>query len=316
MDFEEIGQNVSSLFKNKWFVVAAVGVGLLGLLTWNRNKNKQAEAEEEKTEDMAVLGYTGFGLGGMSEEDYYAEMLEEAQEAYDESVEQLTDEFNTALTDQQNKFDSDLANAQAEYNKALEDAEASFQSELDKLLAQIEDMANQPSSSGSSGSKGSSSKNEQYLLEAELQADLAQMKANSELWWNVDSQGVKDSLHAENMAIADKWGFDYDSASGNYLSDGQVVYYTSKQVGSMINAATQPKTTTTTKTVDTGSLTKTSGSGSKSSTVSYDANVDYQDLINKAKASGASQSAIDQLNAQRQAKINALYGGVDPNTKK
>lgn len=311
MDFEEISENVSGLFKNKWFVIAAVGVGLVALVVWNNNKNRQSEESSE--ENMAVLGYTGFG-SGMSDADYYSDMLAQAQDEYNESVDQLTSDFNNALADQQNKFDSDLANAQAEYNKALEDAEASFNSELEKLMDQIEDMMG-ASSSGSSGSKGSStSLNDQYLLEAQMQADLAQMKANSELWWNVDSQAVKDSLHQENLAIADKYGWTYDKDSGNYLSGGQVVYYTSKQIGSMINSATQPTTTTTTKTVDTGSLTKTNTK--TTSTVSYDANTDYAALIQQAKASGASQSTIDQLNAQRQAKINDLYGGVDPGTKK
>ena len=44
----------------------------------------------------------------------------------------------------------------------------------------------------------------------------------------------------------------------------------------------------------------------------YDTNKDYSVEIEKAKASGASQSTINQLITERQNKIDAVYGGVEP----
>lgn len=45
----------------------------------------------------------------------------------------------------------------------------------------------------------------------------------------------------------------------------------------------------------------------------YDPNKDYSQAIKDAQASGASQSTIDQLYQERQNKIDAVYGGKEPN---
>lgn len=135
---------------------------------------------------------------------------------------------------------------------------------------------------------------DQWKKQQEYQADLAQMKANSELYnaLGSDQQSTKDALHRENMQIANKYGFNYDSGTGNYFTNtGSVVYLTAQQQAK----ATTGKTTSSVK-----------------QTVDFDPNVDYQARINQAVASGASQSTINQLQAQRQAKIKSVYGGVDP----
>lgn len=79
----------------------------------------------------------------------------------------------------------------------------------------------------------------------------------------------------------------------------------------------------TTSTVSSGGKTSsggTSGSSSGSSSGSkgsssagyYDPKKDYSLEIKKAQDAGASQSYIDQLRQERQNKIDAKYGGVDP----
>ena len=79
----------------------------------------------------------------------------------------------------------------------------------------------------------------------------------------------------------------------------------------------------TTSTVSSGGKTSSGGtsgssagssSGSKgsSSVGYYNPNLDYSLEIKKAHDAGASQSYIDQLRQERQNKIDAKYGGVDP----
>ena len=54
------------------------------------------------------------------------------------------------------------------------------------------------------------------------------------------------------------------------------------------------------------------GSKGSSSAGYYDPKKDYSLEIKKAQDAGASQSYIDQLRQERQNKIDAKYGGVDP----
>ena len=64
-----------------------------------------------------------------------------------------------------------------------------------------------------------------------------------------------------------------------------------------------------------GSSNKTSTGGSSNKSNSpgyYNPNLDYSLAIKNAQSSGASQSYINQLQQERQNKINAQYGGVDP----
>ena len=62
-----------------------------------------------------------------------------------------------------------------------------------------------------------------------------------------------------------------------------------------------------------GVYTKVDANGNKMHYVGYDKNVDYNLAIKQAKESGAGEGVIKQLETERQNKINAMYGGVDPN---
>lgn len=61
-----------------------------------------------------------------------------------------------------------------------------------------------------------------------------------------------------------------------------------------------------------GIYTKVDANGNEMHYVGYDKNVDYKLAIKQAKESGAGEGVIKQLETERQNKINAMYGGVDP----
>lgn len=101
-------------------------------------------------------------------------------------------------------------------------------------------------------------------------AVVEEMRENSALWNATSSVQEREELNKQNQQLAKYIGATYDSGSGTwYASDGSKLY-------------DAPKSTTV---------------------ISYDKNVDYAAAIKQAKANGASQSVIDQLTAQRNAKI-------------
>lgn len=122
---------------------------------------------------------------------------------------------------------------------------------------------------------------------------LQQMQSNSAAYANAKTQAEKDALHSANAQLAKGLGLTYNSSNGKwYEADGSEA---------LIYSNTSGKTTNTTTN---SSKVTNSGSGSSSyGGISYDKNTDYAALINKAKSEGASQSVIDTLTAQRNAKI-------------
>ena len=62
-----------------------------------------------------------------------------------------------------------------------------------------------------------------------------------------------------------------------------------------------------------GKYDKVDADGNKMHYTGYDKNVDYSLAIKQAKEAGAGDGLIKQLETERQNKINAMYGGVDPN---
>ena len=61
-----------------------------------------------------------------------------------------------------------------------------------------------------------------------------------------------------------------------------------------------------------GIYTKVDADGNEMHYTGYDKNVDYNLAIKQAKESGAGEGLIKQLETERQNKINAMYGGQDP----
>lgn len=62
-----------------------------------------------------------------------------------------------------------------------------------------------------------------------------------------------------------------------------------------------------------GKYDKVDADGNKMYYTGFDKNVDYNLAIKQAKESGAGEGVIKQLETERKNKINAMYGGVDPN---
>lgn len=300
--FEDLGDNAKKLFKSKPFIILAIGVALIALFV-NFNKGRSSSSSSEETvEEVSyydgthAIGYAGYpGMYGSSGDsgqyDWYLQEIMKMQDEYDENIEALQGEYETSLGEMQSQYDTALEG----FNKSLEDMQNEYDKSLEELLAAKSSGSSSGSRRPSSSASSTDDLMEQWKLQQEYEADLAQMKANSELYNALgDGQSeTKKALHQQNLEIASKYGFNYDSQSGNYFTNsGSVVYLTSQQQAKALTGKTTRETS--------------------SSTVTFDPNVDYQARINHAVASGASQSTINQLQAQRQAKINAVYGGKDP----
>ena len=164
-----------------------------------------------------------------------------------------------------------------QWDTFLNDIMTEYESELDTMQTNITELSDRLKTSEELSTE------QAYLLQR--QNDVSQMKANSELWHNVSDQTLKDNLHKENAEIAEKYGFTFDEVSGNWLEKGTAVYSLAWQRANTLETPT-PKPTNT-------------------ATVEFDNNKDYQQAIIDAINKGSSADVINQLNAQRDAKIAA-----------
>lgn len=294
--FENFGENTKNLLKDKRFWLVALGVGAVALWVGWR-KNGEAAEEESYYGPYEAIGYAGYPQTGGDGSDmgYVLGGSDSSDTSYLESV----------LTDYQTEY----------------------QTELDSLYTNIDTLSNKLISTEETISRQSE--------ELQKQQDIAQMKANSELYNNITDRATKDALHAQNLEIAEKYGFEYDPVSGNYFDGMNPIYTTAQQQANLTagkagsdasvawdnNVDYQAKINeailsgadaTTINTLNAQRTAKMNATGTTNASAGYDASADYTTLINKAKASGADSSVIANLTAQRQAKINDLYGGVDP----
>lgn len=183
---------------------------------------------------------------------------------------------------------------------------------------------------------------------------LQQMQANSAAYSKATTQEQKDALHKANAQLAKGLGLTYNSKTGKwYEADGSeaLIYSnTSSPVSSSTKSTTSGGSSyggvAYDKNTDYAALinkAKSSGASkseiskleaqraakiagenlnadgtkkSSSTSVSYDKNVDYAQKIKDAKASGASQSTIKKLEAQRAAKIKGENLNADGTKKK
>lgn len=130
--------------------------------------------------------------------------------------------------------------------------------------------------------------------ELERQKLLDQMKANSDAYHIVTDSATKEALHKENAEIAEQLGLTYNASAGLWMDDGNVAYVTELQAKKAAEADGAS-----------GFVSNKQHNEEMAAAITFDSNVDYQAEINKAIASGASASVIDNLNKQREAKINA-----------
>ena len=198
--FEDFTENAKKAIKSKPFLFAAVGVGLVALYVgWKRNR--AAADDSGPYEAIGYAGYPTVGGGG-------GEYVDDS--AYYESL----------ISD----YESSISDMQTEHNSAIADLTQQYDTSLDELHSNILDLTEKQKST------------EEALAEQKYQREreraLSQMKANSELYnalSKTENAEEREALHAENLAIAEKYGWKYDPRSGNYFDGSSVVYTTSAQ---------------------------------------------------------------------------------------
>lgn len=239
--FEDFGDNMSKVVKNKKFLVVVLVVAALAIASGYLKYRKEDESDDFTAYE--AVGYAGYPVvngGGSS-----------------------TTEGDSSYYTQWDTF--------------LNDIMTEYESELDTMQTNIVDLSDRL--------KNAEELSAEQTLKLQKQTDLSQMKANSELFNNVSDQTLKDNLHAENAAIAEKYGWTFDDQSGNwYEGDTPVYLVTWQRAKSYETPTTKP---------------------AEPATVEFDNNKDYQAAIIDAINNGSSADVINQLNAQRDAKIAA-----------
>lgn len=265
MEFvEDIGDGAKKVFKNKkfWIVAAVVG-GVALAMGYLKYRDEDSGSTAEDITAYEAIGYAGYpvvgGGGGGAEGDY--SYIDETYNAYYDTLTEITSEYDSALLEMQQTHENDLD----VLNSNIDDLS-------EKLITSQELM-------------------EQQQKEYQKQADLSQMKANSELYNQVNSAAQREALHAENKAIAEKYGWNFNSETGNWYDGENPVYLAAWQQAQALESSQSNTVATKKKAAE--------------ATVTFENNVDYQQKIIDAINNGSDASVINQLNAQRNAKIKA-----------
>lgn len=280
--FEDGAENVKKFVKKNPLVVAGLVVGGVALyVLWV--KSKGAAADSTAYEAIGYAGYPTVGGGGGSSDyvedsdSYYEEIIRENQSQTDSLLESITKEYDAYLSDMETTV-----------------------GRLETTVITTEQ------------------KNAELTDQLKRQNVISQMRANSELYNTITDRATKDALHAENMALAESMGWTFDASTGNYFEGNSVVYTTAKQQAGENTAYTGGKATTSTGTfvnnqTYNNSVVNSVLKATNESSKGYADNVDYSVAITEAKNSGASAETIKALETARQNKINAVYGGKEPN---
>lgn len=268
--FEDFVENTKKTVKSKPFMFAAVGVGLVALFVgWKRNRKISDDSGPYE-----AIGYAGYptvgGSGGSYSDD----------ESYYES---LISEYQTSISDMQ-----------SEHNSVISDLTQQYDTSLDELQTNILELSEKQKSTEEALSE------QKYQLERERA--LSQMKANSELYNALsksENAEEREALHAENLAIAEKYGWKYDPRSGNYFDGSSVVYTTSYQQAARSGSGSV-------------STTKKASSGA----VSYENNASYAKRVAKTVTANSDGNAPSGTNVgDTVVTKGGTYKVVDPNTK-
>lgn len=278
--FEDGAENVKKFVKKNPLIVAGLGVGAIALyVLWV--KSKESSADSTAYEAIGYAGYPTVGGGGGSsdsvDDSYYEEIIRENQSQTDSLLESITKEYDAYLSDMETTV-----------------------GRLETTVITTEQ------------------KNAELTDQLKRQNVISQMRANSELYNTITDRATKDALHAENLALAESMGWTFDASTGNYFEGNSVVYTTAKQQAGENTAYTGGKTTTSTGTfvnnqTYNNSVVNSVLKATNESSKGYADNVDYSVAITEAKNSGASAETIKALETARQNKINAVYGGKEPN---
>lgn len=311
--FEKGAKKFKELLKSKPFLIGLGVVCIAGVLVAVRNKGQNEEVSLDESSYTYPTGYAGYpSVGGGS-----------------------LDEYTGLYGDD---FSSILGGGGGGFGESVMDN--STNAELDSLYSELTSLHENITLMSDDYTELTETVLRQST-EIERSAAVAQMQRNSELYNTLAANGGSreqlDALHQENLNIAEAWGFEYDPATGNYFVGNNPVYTTSQQQAhAMAGKAPSVKAPVSydsnrdymadivTLLTNDGDINLVNNYGEQRAakvaaggggSVGYDPNVDYQAAINKAVASGASQSVIDQLTAAREAKIKGENLNADGSKK-
>lgn len=285
-----------NLNKKQKFLVLCVIVALIGLFVFYRKKTGYNSVIASGYDGYPVMGSVGdesAGGGGYDETDING-LLAEQEQYYNEQMNAVGGKYEETISSMENQY-----------------------------AAQIDSMATQHEEEISSLQKNMTYKD-----------TVAQMLKNSNDWWYTNDPSARAALSDENKLLGESIGATFDSKTGTWLAaDGSRLFVNSHEA-----AAQDVKSSV--KTYDAGKdyqavingllaggakrdsddvvnnvINRAAKISGENMSVTYDKNVDYQAAINRAKETGASQSVIDTLTAQRNAKIKGENLNAD-GTKK
>lgn len=110
-----------------------------------------------------------------------------------------------------------------------------YEAELDALYSNVNDLSDRLISTEETITEQNRKLQEQI--------DKSQMQANSELYNAITDRATKDALHALNLELAEKHGWEFDKETGNYFDDYGPVYTTTKQQVETLTGKTGSETT-------------------------------------------------------------------------
>ena len=195
--FEDFSDNVKKTVKKKPLVAAGIGVGIVALLVWWSKQKRGSEA----------VAYEAIGYGG------YPEVSGGGSGGFTGDMSGGSD--NSAL------YEQIIYENSAYYEKLLNDIDTTHTAEIEDLNTRLNTLT--------TTAQTSEEKAAAYETALQREQVISQMRANSELYNTITDRATKDALHAENMALAEMMGWEFNPETGNYFEGNSVVYTTAKQ---------------------------------------------------------------------------------------
>ena len=283
-----------NLNKKQKFLVLCVIVALIGLFVFYRKKTGY--------NSVVASGYDGYPV--------MSSMGEEGGGGYDET------DINGLLAEQEQYYNDQLNAVGGKYEETISSMENQYAAQIDSMATQHE---------------ADISRLQENLTYKDT---VAQMLKNSNDWWYTNDPSARAALSDENKLLGASIGATFDSKTGTWLAaDGSRLFVNSheaaaqnvsssvktydagKDYQSVINGLLAGGAKRDSAEVVNNVIDRAAKISGENMSVTYDKNVDYQAAINKAKETGASQSVIDTLTAQRNAKIKGENLNAD-GTKK
>ena len=287
-----------NLNKKQKFLVLCVIVALIGLFVFYRKKTGY--------NSVVASGYDGYPvMSSMGDEGGSG-----SDSGYDET------DINGLLAEQEQYYNDQLNAVGGKYEETISSMENQYAAQIDSMATQHEEDI---------------SRLQENLTYKDT---VAQMLKNSNDWWYTNDPSARAALSDENKLLGESIGATFDNKTGTWLAaDGSRLFVNSheaaaqnvsssvktydagKDYQSVINGLLAGGAKRDSAEVVNNVINRAAKISGENMSVTYDKNVDYQAAINRAKETGASQSVIDTLTAQRNAKIKGENLNAD-GTKK